>query len=446
MVGGGGYNVQTKVALRDLVNDADDIEEAFRALIRDTRGPNRGTEALHDGLREALASRFWREDTINRVVVLMTDEAGDTRDLQGVVEAMPLFSEEALGSAPTMGPRIEAMRELEHKKVRTKLYSAFLGDEAEWPVFRTNVEGASTEMFRLFNFNNRADDAGLVEAVGDVLLDQQMAIQVNVVAFTSLLQPREEGSAFDIPGGLTELAIRDAMRRANLSLEDLAVLNSVAYFEGYVRNAAGIMPDHTDAEMREGEDHWRLRVLVDAKGADDMRAALASAARGLRTALEMDLTELFPTAGRRELIASVILQVVDQVTGVRRYVGGEQAQQDLAADVRGLLQAVGNREPVSDRRLAAFLRLPESLPIRSDGLLGLTIGELFEQPENWFHVQRERLDNLAEGWRRVVGSVSIPESPSGILSAPERPKYWFSDGLAGTQAERTAYVPFAYVP
>ena len=99
------------------------------------------------------------------------------------------------------------------------------------------------------------------------------------------------------------------------------------------------------------------------------------------------------------------------------------------------------------RTLASLAGLRESLPVRSDGLLGLSLGELFELQEDWFNLQLRRLRNLEEGWKRIVSTRSVPENPADVQSAPRHTKYWFMEvGLAGNQQEKAAYVPFRYIP
>ena len=443
-----GYNVEAKVVQADLVHEANDIDEAFRELIADTRGPG-GREALHDGLREAMKDRYWREDTVNRVVILMTDEQGDTRDLQALIREMPVFSDEALEVAPGLKAELERMPEIEHKKLRTKLYSVFLGPERQWRIFNGNVEAASSQMFRLYNFNNRANDAGLVDAVGEVLLDQQNTIDENVKAFATVLEGKHEGGAvFDMPGGMTELAIADALRRAGLSQEALDDLNSVAYYQGYVRDSTVILPEASDEENA-GALHWRLRVLVSEADVHKLQEVLGAVTTGLRAALDENaLIRLFgPSPARRELIAGVILRAIDQVTGRNAYSNDEEGEALLRTRVRGLLEAVRSGDEILLNDLSGLMKLQDSLPIASDGLLGLSIGDLFEQREDWFHVQQRRLLNLLEGWRRIGASVSITENPGDVQSAPRRTRYWLMEtGLGGNRQDRTAYVPFAYIP
>ena len=447
-----GYNVAPKVILADLANDADDIEEAFRALILDTRGPNRGTAALHDGLREAMKSRYWREDSVNRIVVVMSDEAGDTDDLQALVDEMPVFSEEALAVAPEMRAQLEALDELHHKKMRTKLYSVFLGPEPQWRAFRENVAPVSTEMFGLFDYNDsdNDNDRGLVDAVEDLLFEQQEAVAENIRVFVSVLEQGQVGSAFDIPGGLTELAIRVAGQRAGRSPEDVALLDSVVQYEGFVPESAAILPDNGD-DQNVAASHWRLRVLVSENEAYLLQRASEDVAAGLTAALSGEtrkwLGDVFGEVGRKELIAGVIVRAAEQVVGLNRFSDDEQGRDAFAAAVRALVEAVRVRNDLVDTDLAGVAGLHERLPVRSDGLLGLSLGELFELPEDWFPRELRRLRNVGEGWRRIASTLSTPENPAEVQSAPRHVKYWFMEtGLAGNRQERTAYVPFGYIP
>ena len=253
--------------------------------------------------------------------------------------------------------------------------------------------------------------------------------------------------AASVPGvqGLTELAIGNAARRAGLSPEDIAGLGSVVYYEGYVRESAVVFPE-SSGEQDAGPAHWRLRVLVSENEAHLLRETLEDVAAGLSAALSEDtrvwLEDIFGDVGRRELIAGVILRVLDQVIGFDRFRDDEQGRDAFAAAVRALMEAVRVGNDLADADLAGLAELGESLPVRSDGLLGLSVRELFELEEDWFNLQLRRLRNLEEGWRTIVNTRSVPENPADVPSAPRHTKYWFME----TGAERIAYVPFGYIP
>ena len=339
------------------------------------------------------------------------------------------------------------MSALEHKRLRTRIYSFFMGPEREWPAFRANVEPVSAEMSRVSDFDGGANGRSLAEVVGDVFREHQNAVAQNVRVFAGVLDRSQWGGlAFDTIGGLTELGVRSAMQWGGLSLEDVASLDSVAYFEGYVRESVVIFPNGS-GEGSHGAPHWRLRVLVSQPDAYALREALEGTTAGLRLALETDLGELVGNAGREGLVAGVVLRIVDQVTGRQRYGSQEQGGERLLEDVRRLLEIAQADEPMVDADLADLLWLPGSRPIGSDGLLGLSLGELFERPEAWFHGEQRRLDDVLEGWRRILTGSSVPEDPVAIQSAPRVTKYWFMEmGATEIRQDRVAYVPLSYVP
>ena len=210
----GSFNVRQAVVDAHLVEDAADIENALDSLKRDTEETS-GAEALHDALREAMRPAYWRPDALDRIVILMTDEQGDTDDLRQLIAEMPVFSEEHLQVSPLLRREVGS-DPLQNKKRRTGLYSVFLGPEAEWAPFRRNVGPVSTEMFRLTDFAGGARGDVVVEAIREALDTAAKSVHERVRDYYRYLSDRETGSEFAFSDGVSELGILLAMKRQGL--------------------------------------------------------------------------------------------------------------------------------------------------------------------------------------------------------------------------------------
>ena len=111
---------------------------------------------------------------------------------------------------------------------------------------------------------------------------------------------------------------------------------------------------------------------------------------------------------------------------------------------RGLLEEIDSGSHPEGENVA--LRAQRgSLPIRSDGLLGLPLAELVDKDIGWFAIQMDRLEALSAGWENIKQRRSVPENPAEIFAHHGLGKLWFMrmDSVADNDV---AHVPFSYIP
>ena len=448
----GTYNVRPAVVGAHLVEDAADIENALSSLKRDTTG-SAGAEALHDALREAMKPEYWRPNSYTRQVILMTDEQGDTDDLQQLVAEMPVFTDEMLQISPPLRQQVGS-DPLNNKKLRTRLFSVFLGPEAEWAPFRKNVESVSTEMFRLTDFEGGSRGDVVVDAISEALENAQESVGGTVRAYWKGLIDREPGSAltFSAPDGISDLTIAMALIMQGLSADEIDQLNATVYVEGFVREANVALPP---AGQSEGTPHWRLRVLVSKNDAREMYKTLSGASRGLERSLDRNpmLRDLVgqrdPAVSRRELVAAVIVRALDEITDGVDYGftddGDGDGDRDALRTAQSLLDEIDGGSGPDGENIALRAGLRGSLPIRSDGLLGLPLAELVDKDIAWFAIQKDRLEEQSAGWDNILDGYSVPENPAEFFAHIGLPKLWFMQ-IDSVRGNDVAHVPFSYIP
>lgn len=88
--------------------------------------------------------------------------------------------------------------------------------------------------------------------------------------------------------------------------------------------------------------------------------------------------------------------------------------------------------------------LQEHLPVRTDGLLSLTLAEAMGKTIGWYKEQLEILRNKAAGLGNIRNGLWVSEDPAMVGTAKAEAKNWF-ERLGLGQIE-FAYVPMTYIP
>ena len=60
-------------------------------------------EALHYGVRQALERNYWREGAPSRLIVVITDEPGETNMEQLIYDQLPTYTKELQQARPGLG-------------------------------------------------------------------------------------------------------------------------------------------------------------------------------------------------------------------------------------------------------------------------------------------------------------------------------------------------------
>ena len=426
----------------DVVRDFSGISAAFSRV---TEGLAGSREALHHGVQRALEGKYWREGSSSRLIIVITDEPGDTSMQQQIYDQLPTYSEDLLQVRPSLG----SISPDEQKKEITKIYSIYLGTEEGRRPFHQKSAIYSREIFEIIDFVDQGRTKEFRDALGEVLVEQQSRIVQNTEAFVEVLK-RGEYSYGETGGfpGLTELAVRQAMDRQGIAFHEVDQLNEVISFTGYVDlDSVGGLSGGGGAESRIKD--WRTRVHLERETVGKLHIATNSVARALGHLLEED--DLFrdldaqDQGTRRELVGMLMLLVRDVVTGRNELSTGVEGREVLRQTVRKLLALVETNARARDATFARFLEIDSSLPIRTDGLLSVPLGEMLARTKDWFVVQSEAYLLKAQGLERILRNKPVPEDFRTLITTASGEKRWFTP--SGINAvEEYGYIPPGYLP
>ena len=430
----------------DVVKDFPSISAGFSEVMTDLAG-NR--EALHHGVLRALERKYWREGVSSRLIVVITDEPGETNMQRLIYDQLPTYSEELLQTQPHLG----SISPDEQKKEITKIFSIYLGLEEGRSSFRQKSGIYSRGIFEIIDFVDQDGTQQFLNALGEAFAEHQKAIVQNIQAFGEVLKvlkrseiPFGETGAFP---GLTELAVREAMDRQGLTFDEGDELNKLIFFEGYVDlDTVGGLAGSAPADLRTRD--WRTRVHLERRTVRHLYEATKQGCQGATThALEDD--DIFRDLDsqddetRRELVGMLMLLVRDVVTGRNEFSSGIEGREALLERARLLLHKVEVDPRAREATFAWFLRIDTSLPLRTDGLMSVPLGEMFVKTKNWFLVQRDEYTQKAQGLERILRDKTVPEDFLMVQTAVSAERKWFTP--SGINAmEEYGYIPPGYLP
>ena len=450
----------------DVIKKEAKIDNAFDRMIGDTNYLS-GKEALYEGLREAFArdaqgrERYWRESVVSRVVVVLTDEPGNSGpdQLQALMAEMPGFSEY---ERRIMGKSGDGSSGPDEKKEKTQVFTVFLGeqycyeDAPEFDCkaqFRANMEDI-TYGRRIFDRKKRREQR-IVRAIRSMIAEYTAETETRYKALNEMFveELKEEGGArqvFRATSGLTRLAIGMALERAGLTFEELRKLNEVVYYSGYVRvDEIAPPPDQQSEVVRDGPPpKWRMRVMLRKEDVLDLEAATKDVCNGLSAILppadpvggwEPPPWWEASTVDPKENIARLILLSLDKIADGKGY-EGEEGTKKLDIQVKALLDS---KKDLGEA--ARFLRVARWLPLRPGGFLSSDLKELLDRDIAWFLGETERLCNKHKGLRRILEDLTIPEDPATMSNADSDKKFWFYR-LGISSDTEVAHVPIGYIP
>lgn len=436
----------------NVVKQINQIRAGLSSLAKDLYG---GQEALHYGLKEGLDRKHWRTDTLDRIIVLISDEEGETNDEKGVLALMPSYSDHQKKLVSTLGN----LSVSEQKKELTRIYSIFTGPDSEWAGFRGRVSQVSVDVTHIPNLTDQTEKDELIKLLLTRLREKQKEIKQRIYAIQNGLSKKKNasGQAFDLSAlpGLSQLAIKQALERANLTWEKLQKLTDVAYYQGYV-SLNEIEFDRLDANQTGNKEHpksYRLRVMLRVGELTDLRDITKKVAGGLKTALTTlgidddpfaDFLGSAEPKAKKLLICEIVLLVRDHVTGENRYVG-QSGQKKLKQAAEKLLSGIQSGK-LAGTSLGRVLLIPDSLPFRVDSFMSMSLTEVLKQEKPWFITQVDKLNLKATGLDRILNNGVVPEDFNAIGTAPANiGKRWrFSNSLTSTISY--IYVPIGYIP
>lgn len=442
----GYYNTHNYISNKNIATEWNDIESAFDRLIRDTQNGSGGIEALHDGLTAGLEA-LDSSNVLLRGMILITDEPGDTSDLDSFIRNMP-----GLTSEDKNRYDVDFTNSLETKKARTGLFSVYIGTgdcdvgdaNACRTTFRRNVERASRLVFD--NVAKYTGDArvrreeAVAEAVGRMLTEHQDEAVGRVDTLYNILvenKDEDKEEIFSHVGGVTKWAVLVALERNELTLDDLRGLADIVYYHGYVPTDE-IALGECRGESCLAHSKWRLRVLLRK---DDMNAlnhtvdAVCDALLGLERDLPDWMRDDAATMDPRALVARLVLTVTDKVSGRMQYYHNPDI---LTKHMRGILAG-------GDADMRRLVNIAESLPLRLGGFLSMNLQELLDKPVAWFWSEKDRLCRVTEGLTRILEGETVPEDPVVLDNFPGSSKRWFY-AMGAKHRVRIAHVPIGYIP
>ena len=141
----------------------------------------------------------------------------------------------------------------------------------------------------------------------------------------------------------------------------------------------------------------------------------------------------------------LMMLVRDAVTGRNELGTGAEGREVLRRQARRLIALVEGDDRARDATFAQFLRIDASLPLRTDGLLSVPLGELLDRTGAWFLAQGEAYALKAMGLDRILRNKPVPENFNMVAMAPSGEKRWFTP--SGVNAvEEYGYIPPGYLP
>ena len=446
----GPYEARTFFRGRRLASREDMIEirESLAALSSQLSG---SCEALHEGLLEALGPTHFRDGTLDRMIIVLADEPGNSRRLNDVLAAMPVPTEkQLLGVSKWQG-----LGGIELKRGMTTIFAIYVGERGYLGFKKKLGPLVSDRNLRRFGPVSPTSEQLFIDMLDQRLELKKRSVAKEISAYREALRGSGQ-KAFDALPGLGQFKLREAMARANLTPERIDELNEVAFFDGFVHRsdvaAAAVVPGGIDARVRATARpaSWRVRVLTTRDQLMALRRHLDGVVHGLEQALR-ETASLPPwlvgkdrTETRRELIARLIVLLVDHTIYDEGSFSGEDGPMALEAVVKDFLERLDTSDPYMNKQLRFVMGLQAHLPVRTDGLLSLTLVEAAGKTRGWYEKQLHILRAKAVGLDNILRDLSVPEDPQKVETTDAESKIWF--GRMGTSPIEFAYVPIGYVP
>jgi hypothetical protein len=466
---GNTYTTKVHFARWSLAKQKSDIIREFNSI----DFSNGDSEALHDGLKAALDPSLWREDSVHRLLVLLTDEPGDTNDADGVLDAMPAFTEEQRKLVPTLADLDQAAQ----KKKRTNIVSIYAGDQGI-DQFTNKVQLFSDDVIAIKGVQDGSLRDSVVELLLRLLREKQSEIE-GPILFLQRQVTQEEGEAPSLPG-LSRLALEEALKRTGVTLEELKKLTKVAYYQGYVP-FLGEGADQDQAPGVKAPPGFRARVMLN----DTELNILYNTASKISTAL-VDATDLLKKDqdNRRQEafgevpsgqdaksihVCKIFLLAADQISGSTAFANDPQGKkleataikmyerlrelqrlkEDSIARRRQGKSGKPDAPPVKvpDSSLALFFKVTENVPIRANGVLSKRAEDLLDYSDEDIKRLGEELDLRARGLHNIINAKVVSEKAIDVTNPQRCPavgkEWFFTQPGSNTQY---AYVPIDYIP
>ena len=206
-----------------------------------------------------------------------------------------------------------------------------------------------------------------------------------------------------------------------------------------------------------GSDHphtkdWRARLHLERRTVDRLHEAMRSVAEALGHALNDD--ELFGALDsrddgtRRQAIGMLMVLVSDAATGRNEFTSRTdrmEGREELLRRARSVLQLVEVNPQARAASFARYLRIDQSLPLRTQGLMNTPLGEIFAKTRHWFVVQQEEYASKADGLERILRDLTVPEDFRRVMTAGLAHKQWFVPSSI-YDSEGSGYIPLGYLP
>ena len=229
-----------------------------------------GTELVHPALLGALNTDLWRSYSVDRLIVLITDEQGDVGPdmtaeawTEKIFNAMP-DTEDIDGLTKEVVDREPEFRdkpERERKKALTTILAAFFGDPKVWSQFSANL-GEFSVVKGIFNFGHRSQGVDLKTEVVEHLEKKKERIESRIEYIASMLEGKltaAEAQAWSTAGGLTRAGLWAALERNDLTENQVRKLGELVYYHGYVpvNRVLQRSPDTEDGRDVEAQESRR---------------------------------------------------------------------------------------------------------------------------------------------------------------------------------------------
>lgn len=446
----GRYEARTFFSGRRLASREDMIEIRgnLAALSSQLSG---SCEALHEGLLEALGSKHFRDGTLDRMIIVIADEPGNSRRLNDVLAAMPVPTEKQLRGVS----KWQGLSGVELKRGMTTIFAIYVGERGHLGFKKKLGPLVSDSNLRRFGPVSPTSEELFIDMLDTRIEQKKRNITKEISAYREALRGSGQ-KEFDALPGLGQFKLREAMARANLTPERIDELNEVAFFDGFVHRsdvaADAVVPGGIDAKARATARpaSWRVRVLMNRDELMQLHRHLDRVVHGIEHALrETDnippwLRDKDRKETRRELIARFIVLLVDHTIYDEGFFSGEDGQKALEAAVKDFLKRLDAGDSYMNQQLRFVMKLQAHLPVRTDGLLSLTLVEAAGKTRGWYKEQLHILRGKALGLDNILRDLSVPEDPQKVETTDTVPKIWF--GRLGTSSIEFAYVPIGYVP
>jgi hypothetical protein len=441
------YNTKVYFKKKNVVSDYTEISNKLVQIGTELKG---GTEAIHDGMKRALENDMWRSESLQRIVVLIADEPGDSNDGNSVLLKMPSLSSAQLN----VSPKLRSLSGSEQKKELTKVYSVYTGEAKDYAAFTAKVEDFSTEIHHIEGFNNSSGKADLLKILLYQLRTQQQSIGRKLGAFHKLLSGQasqsSRGADMSTLPGIEQLAIQQAVSRSGMSLSDLRQLTNQAYYQGFVPIDLVQGINSAYGQRSEESKAYRVRVMLTVDELRSLQDTTSKIATGLSVAVEQILQGddgLFDNAddsSKQLYIAQLLLLVRDQVSGSATYQNDKAKLQNHAKQLVESIQT--GRWSKDDSSFARLMKVPSSLPMKNDGFLSKPLREIINSRPDELMTIADNLNLKQIGLQRIIDNQTVPEDFRLVMTATtKKVKGWaFTNGTQSTV--KYVYIPLSYIP